>query len=262
MQLVVRTLSVLRYLSESASTPSLADIAEALAIPLPSVHRLMGILVDEEFVVRSPGKRYALGPAAWGLSRGPRRVADAAVPHMRELSRQTGETTFLTEMVGRRAVCTSLVDGTRPLRLFVRAGQEMPIHAAASARAILAFLPEREARAFVSSHELVRYTDDTPGTVDAVMDHLKVVAQRGYDVCDEELDLNVVALSVPIHANDGRVSASLTIAAPRERLEPSTRPGWTMSLLDSARLLSTECGYLPLPLPSEISTRRSAARAT
>lgn len=243
MQLVRRTLSVLQYLAGHAEGATLVEISGALTQPQPTVHRLLAVLVDEEFVVRSADKKYSLGPAVLSLSRSPRTVADLARPYMESLRVSTGETSFLTEMVGRRAVCTAIVEGTRALRLFVRVGQAMPVHAAASARAILAFLPDDEVHTVLATDELIRYTDGTLMTRDLVLAELTNVRQRGYDVCDEELDRNVMAISAPVHSADGQVSASLTIAAPRDRVDDLTQERWIRDLLVATKEVSRESGY-------------------
>ncbi len=245
MQLVIRTVAVLRHLADHPDGRSLVDVAGAIGAPLPTLHRLMAVLVAEEFVARSPDtRRYSLGSGAVALNRGMRRVEEIARTRMAELSAATRETVFLTEMVGRRAVCTALVDGSRPLRLSVRVGQELPVHAAASARAILAFLPPREVDEVLSRHELTRFTDDTPHTIRAVKRHLLEVARRGFDVCDQELDLNVVAISAPVRSGDGAVTASVTLAAPRDRISLLTRRRWTDQVVDTADAVSAELGHV------------------
>lgn len=259
MQLVIRTVAVLRHLADHPEGRSLVDVAGAIGAPLPTLHRLMTVLVAEEFVARSPDtKRYSLGPGAVSLNRGVRRVEDVARAHMSELSAVTQETVFLTEMVGHRAVCTALVDGSRPLRLSVRVGQEVPVHAAASARAILAFLPPRDVEDVLSSHQLTRYTDDTPHTIGAVKEHLSEVARRGFDVCDQELDLNVVAISAPVRSHTGEVTASLTLAYPKDRVDAVTRRRWTIHVLDAATAVSTAMGHVHQADPT---TQATAARS-
>ncbi len=68
-----------------------------------------------------------------------RRVAE---PIVADLNRTTGETVFLAELVGKQVVCFAIVQGTRLLRLFVDLGRALPLHAAASARVMLAHLDE------------------------------------------------------------------------------------------------------------------------
>ncbi len=260
MQLVVRTLDVLRHLAHHPEGKTLVDIAGAIEAPLPTLHRLMAVLVDEEFATKSPQtKRYSLGSAAVSLNRGMRRVEEVARAHMAQLSASTQETVFLTELVGHRTVCTALVDGSHPLRLSVRVGQQLPVHAAASARAILAFMPDHVVDDVLASHELTRFTKDTPHTLPAVNRHLKKVAARGFDVCDQELDLGVVAISAPVRSHAGDVTASLTLACPKDRVDAMTRSRWILQVLHAATAVSTEMGYVHRDVPgtAQATTARS-----
>ena len=75
MQLVTRTLTVLRHLGEYSQGETLNDLAAALRIPSPTLHRLLSVLISEDFVVRSSDKRYTLGPAALSLANGARPLA-------------------------------------------------------------------------------------------------------------------------------------------------------------------------------------------
>lgn len=248
MQLVVRTLSVLRHLAQNSAGESLNDLSTALEIPSPTLHRLLGVLIDEGFVVRSSGKRYALGPAALSLANGARPLVEVARDHMRSLSDLTQETIFLTELVGDKAICVALVEGKRPLRLFVRVGQELPLHAAASARAILAQLPDDEVARLLGATPLTAFTDETPTTPDDVRQHLSELRRRGYDVCDQELDRNVIAISAAIPGGGRAAPASLTIAAPHDRVSSALRTRWTAALVDAAAATTAELGSQPVAL--------------
>lgn len=249
MQLVTRTLKVLRHLGENGEGESLNDLSSALRIPSPTLHRLLAVLVDEDFVVRSAEKRYALGPAALSLANGARPLTDVARAHMKDLARLTQETVFLTELVGDRAVCVALVEGTRPLRLFVQVGQELPMHAAASARAILAQLPDTDVARLLGTRPLTVFTPDTPSNLDTVRSHLESLRARGYDICDEELDPDVIAISAPILTGGRSPASSLTIAAPRDRVTADVRERWARAVVKAATATSAQLGFEPGTAP-------------
>jgi IclR family acetate operon transcriptional repressor len=242
VQLVTRTLTVLRHLGEHTQGETLNDLAAALRIPSPTLHRLLSVLISEDFVVRSSDKRYALGPAALSLANGARPLTEVARAHLQDLARMTQETVFVTELIGDRAVCVALVEGTRPLRLFVRVGQELPMHAAASARAILSQLPDAEVARLIGTGPLTSFTPDTPSDLDQVRSHLEVLRARGYDVCDEELDLDVIAISAPILSAGRSAPASVTIAAPRERVSTEVQDRWAEAVKAAAAATSNELG--------------------
>lgn len=247
MQVVVRALAVLRALGSRPKGATLQELHDALGIPIGSLHRALATLIDEDFVTRSPAnKRYFLGPAARQLGdQDGGQTALLVTPHpaITAAAEASGETVFLTELIGDRAVCVALVDGRHPLRLFVRVGQDMPLHAAASGRTLLAHLSEQAARRLLESRPLTAFTPDTPTTVEDVLDHLALIRARGYDVCDDELDREVWAVSAPVFTSTGRVTASVTLAAAGSRMRDlATRETAVEAIRVAAGRLSAELG--------------------
>lgn len=248
MQVVVRALQVLQALAATPRGLTLQELHERLDVPVGSMHRMLATLSEHGFVARSPSnRRYFLGPATRQLTEqnhdGHTALA-APYPALVSAAEDSGETVFLTELVGDRAVCIALVPGQHPLRLFVRIGQEMPLHAAASSRTILAYHNDNDARRLLAGYRLTAFTKDTPTTVDQVLEHLALVRARGYDVCDDELDHGVWAVSAPIFTATERVNTSVTLAAAATRLrDPLERAKATQSVLAAARTMSEDLGF-------------------
>lgn len=256
MQPVVRALSVLRTLAVHPEGMSLSKLAQTLDVPQGSMHRLLGVLEDEEFVSRSPSnRRFFLGPAARQLNDENARhhtLLVPAHPALAEAAGKCGETVFLTELTGDRAVCVSLVESTHPLRMFVRIGQEMPLHAAASARTLLADLPPDQARRLLTARELPAYTVGTVTDPDELMNLLTLIRARGYDVCDDELDRGVWAIAAPVRASTGRVVASVTLAGPSHRVtEPHHRDRYREVVFDAATAMAADLGWVEPGAPAQ-----------
>jgi IclR family acetate operon transcriptional repressor len=251
IEVVVRAMDVLNAVASAHSGRSFQELRDELDIPIGSLHRILGTLSHSEYLRRSPAtKRYFLGRAARALH-GPTGSAGARLvqppPALLRAAAETGETVFLTELVGDVPVCVAIVEAAHALRLFVRIGQEMPLHAASSSRAILAHLDEAVARALLAdAAPLTGYTSVTPREVDEVMHLLKEVRSRGYAVCDNELDPNAWAVAAPIWDGDDRVSSSVTITAPGSRVaDPEVRARLTRAALAAAEALSLELGGSP-----------------
>jgi DNA-binding IclR family transcriptional regulator len=250
MQPVVRALSILRLLASTQRGLTLADIAERLDLPAATAHRLVTVLLGEEFVTRSAtNKRFFLGPAARELYQVEQPRESALVtPHaaIGKAGEATGETVFLSEIVGNRVVCLALVESRYPLRLFVRVGQEMPLHAAASARVLLAYRPNDEVRRMLESTVFTQFTADTPRDSDHVLTRLMTIRERGWDVCESELDDNVWAVSAPIHSSTNAVAASITMAAPAQRMDtPEKRNHALDTVLHAAAKMAADLGWRP-----------------
>ncbi|MET9303724.1 IclR family transcriptional regulator [Micromonospora aurantiaca] len=240
MQPVVRALHVLRAVAFAPNGITLVALSHQLGIPVGSMHRTLKVLADEQFVVRSAAsKRYFVGPVARELASGhSRAVGSTSVVHpaLSKLGISTGETVFITEFLDDRVVCVSLVEGRHPLRLFVRVGQEMPLHAAASARVLLSSLDDEKAAALLGQRPLVPYTPDTPRSVAEAVRRLAVIRNQGYDVCNQELDRGVWVIAAPIRRPNGEISAAISLASPIDRApDDTTRNHLTDLVLSTAR---------------------------
>jgi DNA-binding IclR family transcriptional regulator len=248
VQIVERTLATLRALAPHTSGLSLAALAATLDVPQGSMHRLLAVLEREQFVTRSPSnRRYFLGAAARQLSEvNASRDAVLVAPHeaLTDAAAASGETVFLTELIGDRAICVVLAQSQHPLRLFVRIGQDMPLHASAAARVLLAYLPPAEAQHLLLNYPLTQFTRDTPNTVAQVLQHLAEVRARGYDVCNDELDPGVWAVSAPARVSTGRVVASVTLAGPAHRLAAQgVQDASRRTVAEAAKRMSEDLGW-------------------
>jgi DNA-binding IclR family transcriptional regulator len=247
VQLVTRALDVLKAVGSAENGVSLQELSRTLAIPPGSMHRLLAVLEGEQFLSRSPTTRkYFVGPSLRAVcSRVDRPSGNLTAPHaaLAELAGECSETVFLTEIIGRRAICTSLAYGANPLRLFVQVGQEMPLHAAASARVLLADLDRREAVSLMQCEVLTRYTDRTPNTVQDVLAQLPTIAERGYDICDDELDDGVWAVASPVRSGSGEVCASVTLAAPTHRVDPARARELRTKVMRAASRMALDLGW-------------------
>jgi DNA-binding IclR family transcriptional regulator len=263
MQVVVRALAVLRTLAPRTEGVSLAALAEELSVPTGSMHRLLKVLEAEHFVTRSTSnRRYFLGPAARQLTEeNSRRHALLVTPHpaLTAAAKATRETVFLTELVGDRAVCVALVESQHPLRMFVGIGQDMPLHAAASARTLLADLESNDVRRLLATRPLQAFTDDTLTEPEDVLEHLALVRARGYDVCDDELDHGVWAIACPVRGSTGRVVASVALAAPAYRVDAhERRRDCQAAVVTAAEAMSADLGWTEPVLPADTDPRQTA----
>jgi DNA-binding IclR family transcriptional regulator len=248
MQVLTRALRVIKTLAASRQGMTLQQLHEELQIPIGSMHRVLAALAEEQYVTRSPiNRRYFLGPASAelvGISSATRGTLVTPPAPVLKAAQESGETVFLTEIVGLRLVCVSLVEARHPLRLFVQVGQEVPLHAAASARSILAFLPEEVVETLFRERDLTAFTTGTLRSLEQVKSHLAQVRAQGYDVCENELDENVWAVAAPVFASTAQAVSSVTLAAAGNRMrDPIQRTRATEIVLRTARTLSEELGY-------------------
>jgi DNA-binding IclR family transcriptional regulator len=203
------------------------ELAETLGEPVSSLHRTLQTLIGYELVVQEPQtRRYRLGPGILALADAYREQSPLVIiaqPVLDDLRTVLNESVFLCELVDERAVVVAVAESPRPLRTFMRLGHHMPFHAAASARAILAFQDPARIRRLLQIEKTSPYTSRTKVDDAATLTELDRAHRRGYATCDQEMEVGVKAIAMPIRDSTGCVVASVAVVAPRERLTGRAR---------------------------------------
>lgn len=255
MQPVVRALRLLTALARERSALTLQELADLQNLPVSTVHRLVGVLQAEGFLVRSShGKLYSLGPAVRGLvaSTSSDLVRRISEPVMRKLNVATRETVILGEIVGENAICFATQEGRRALRMYVQPGSDLPLHAAATGRLLLSDFDDETARSLLEAHApLERWTAKTKTDIDEVLRHLETVRSRGYDICDDEMQNSTWAVAAPLIDAGGRIRASLGLVAPLQAVRGQEQSAaFTLAVIRAAQEISDELRALPMTPPS------------
>lgn len=222
-QVLERTFAILDVFDEEHPEWSTTDIARSLGLPIPTVHRILTALKRRGYVSQhDETKRFRLGVAALQLGDRARAVVDlrsVAMPELRSLSRDTGETALLTVLTPRqdRGVCLERVETAHPLRLSVTTGRQLPLHAGASQKVLLAYLGDEEVEAVISGglEHLCRATITDPRLL---RDELATIRRRGWASSFEETNVGVWGVAVPVLNAHGEVVCAVGIAGPNARL--------------------------------------------
>lgn len=125
-----------------------------------------------------------------------------------------------------------------PLRLTLPVGTPWPLHAGASNRVLLAFLPPPQ-REEILRQPLRRITPRTITDPARLRRELDRVRRRGFAYSVGELTPGVAAVAVPVLAQ-GRLLGGLTVAGPEARLTPGRVPGIVRRLQAAAKALARD----------------------
>lgn len=247
LQTVTRALRLLRCFLGGRNLLSLTDIARELRLPKPMVHRLLTTLEAEEFVQRDPEtRRYRPGLTLLELGAAAADALDvrsAALPVIRELVDQSGETVFLTVREGDEAICIELVDSPHAVKVSYRVGFRHPLHAGAPGKVLLAYLPPDERRALLSRLPLRRYTERTPTDPEVIEQQLAEIRAAGIAVSESELQLGAWGAAVPIWGHRGELLAGLGLVAPVGRVPQERVPALLDLLRTAGARISVAMGF-------------------
>lgn len=252
-----RTLDILLAFLREGREIGISELSRAVRLPKATVHRLVTVLVSRGFLARDPASaRYRIGLTPFRLGTlflSQTHISQVALPVIHELARQTGETVNLNVVIDRHRVCIEKVESSHDIRHAVELGRPMPLHAGASGKVLLAFLPEEEIRAVIDAG-MGRLTGRTIVEPARLWRSLAEIRRRGYAVTSDERVEGASAVSAPVRDGTGRVVAGLTISGPTYRFTPERVRRFTALVLDGGRRISAALGY-------EISApRRAGAR--
>lgn len=157
------------------------------------------------------------------------------------LVEEIGETAHLAKLNGEFAESVLMVQPQGTNRAFVQPGRELPLHAAASGKAILAF-QSNEFIARYLAQPRTRYTENTRVTASEIRKELQRVRKSGVAVCDNELDAGVLSYGKPVRITGGHVLYSIGITGLADRLRAIPAAQIKKSLSNAALILSREFG--------------------
>jgi DNA-binding IclR family transcriptional regulator len=217
---LLRGIDVLELLGERGEA-RLAEVASALGTSRATAFRVLATLQSRGYVHHSRSEQvYRLGPALKELAAtsDSSSVVRVAAPAMAALRSETGETVNLAAVQRWRIVYVSVLDGVHALRMNSEVGEEVPPHATAIGKAILAALPPEQRGVFLGKEPYVAYTDRTITTRVELEHDLSKCAKRGYSADDQEAGVGSVCIGAPIIGSDGYPVAAISVSAIAARL--------------------------------------------
>ncbi len=218
---LAKSLRLLQAFTAERPTLTAEELARRAGLPLSSVYRFLATF--REFGLIEPDGAPGRFRPGLGLLELARTVLNGldirrvARRHLEELQAATNATAFLTVLRGERAVCVEIVESAAAVRVCQAVGESRPLHAGAPARVLLAFQDPAVIEA-VLAQKLPRLTPRTPTDPKVLRQRLAATRARGYAVTAGEFIPNACAVAVPIRDAEGRVAASLALAAPVHQL--------------------------------------------
>jgi IclR family pca regulon transcriptional regulator len=242
LQGLERGLAVLEAFSEDAPEMTLSEVARRVDISRATTRRILLTLQELGFV-RSDGRRFSLSPRVLRLGwsyLSSMDLWDVAQPFMEDLANEVEETCSATTLDLPDIVFVARVPTRRIMTMSLGVGSRLPAYATAMGRVLLAGLRDDEVARYLDAAELDPLTDVTITDPGAILAAVRQAREDGYALVDEELELGLRSLSVPLHAKDGRTLAALNLCATPSRVSvQEMRERFLPAMRQTARTIST-----------------------
>jgi IclR family acetate operon transcriptional repressor len=237
VQSLERAFDLLERMADAGGEVGLSELSGSSGLPLPTIHRLMRTLVSCGYVRQQSNRRYALGPRLIRLGESASRLLGTwARPYLARLVEETGETANMALLDGDEIVYVAQVPSKHSMRMFTEVGRRVLPHSTGVGKALLAHLPPAEVRALLARTGMPAATEKTITRPDEFLEAMEQVRRDGYAVDDNEQEIGVRCLAVPIPGSP--TAAAISISGPAGRVTEAATEKIVPVLQEVARDLS------------------------
>jgi DNA-binding IclR family transcriptional regulator len=234
---------------EAALTHSrFTEVVEATGLAKATTHRILGTLVDRQFVTVDSDGNYLPGPKILSLAgMALQRIDISAIarPSVDELVAKTRCTVHLGVVNGDEIIYLVRADSDRPYVMPSRVGLSIPMHCTGIGKVVLGSWAEDELERFVARAGLPARTEHTITSLQGLRTEIADVRRLGYALDREENVVGLGCVAAPIRDHTGTVKYGISISTlliEHTAQEIEAMSGLAVSTADQ---ISAALGYRP-----------------
>jgi DNA-binding IclR family transcriptional regulator len=243
---VMKVLKILETLHGNPSGLQLKDIAQRTAINKSTAYRFLAHLQGAGYLFRDDAGAYVIGPKLARLGSGinlEESLRKMSRSVLQNLWAATGETVNLAILDGLQVLYLDVIESSHTFRLASQVGARRPLHCTALGKAMLAHLPDEEAKELLPSLRLDRLTPRTITQPAKLKKELVRTRLQGYALDDEEAVLGARCIAAPIFDAGGKVLGGISVSGPLTRITEDKVSLFAGIVKKAARSVSGRLGY-------------------
>lgn len=216
---LARGLTVIRAFSGQNQQMTLSDVARVADLPRATVRRCL-LTLQALGYVDVAGRFFSLSPQVLTLAQAYLRssvLPRVAQPFLERISEAVGESCSVSILHGAEVIYVARSNRKRIASLHRDVGAHLPAHCTSMGRVLLASLPPKELSQFFRTAVLEAFTPYTLTTEAALRESLTQTARDGFCMVDQELEVDLRSLAVPLRNGSGRVVAALNVSTQASR---------------------------------------------
>ncbi|HZI83123.1 MAG TPA: IclR family transcriptional regulator C-terminal domain-containing protein [Casimicrobiaceae bacterium] len=222
MASLARGLAVIRAFTQQRRHLTIAQLSQRTGIPRAGVRRCLYTLSKLGYVASDDGRTYMLRPSILALGHAylsSTPLASAVQPLLDRITRELHESSSMAVLEGDDILYVARSStNARVMSIDLGIGSRLPAFCTSMGRVLLAGLPQADLRAYLARAPLKRLTARTVDTPDALGAVLKSVRRSGYAIVDQELEIGLRSIAVPVIDGEGRAVAAINIGTQSSRV--------------------------------------------
>jgi IclR family transcriptional regulator, pca regulon regulatory protein len=222
MASLARGLAVIRAFSQHRARVSIGQLSMSTEIPRAAVRRVLYTLRASGYVGSDDGRTFMLHPRILALgyaylSSTP--LVTSAQPLLDKVSQAIHESCSMALLDGDDVMYVARSLSSRRIMSFdLVVGSRLPAYCASMGRVLLAHLPPLELAAYLRRVKILPHTERTERSKDKLASILEAVRAKAYAVIDQELEIGLRSIAVPVTDSTGRVAVALNVCTHAARV--------------------------------------------
>ena len=220
MTSLARGLLVIQTFTQQTPQMTISQLSVRTGLSRAAVRRCLYTLTKLGFAGSDDGQRYQLRPKMTTLSHtyaASNSLSAAAQPILERMSETLHESFSVATLDGDDIVYIARTTMARVMAVDLHIGSRLPAYCTSMGRVLLAHLPADELEHYLGRVVLTQHTNRTVNSVEKLRLALKNVRRNGYALVDQEFEIGLRSMAVPVYAPTGKVVATLNLSghAPR-----------------------------------------------
>jgi IclR family transcriptional regulator, pca regulon regulatory protein len=213
-------LKVIEAFDQERARLSIAEVAQATGLTRAAARRYLITLTHLGYM-RHENKLFSLTPAVLRLGQSylhSARLPRIAQPPLYRLAYTLGEAASVGVLDHDQLVCVAAVSAGKLVSVTLQPGTRVPAYCTANGRMLLASLPQAEMERFLAQAAPERITQHTLVDKDRLALEIARARAQGYALVDQELELGLRTIAVPLKNFRGDVVAAMNVSVHAGRL--------------------------------------------
>lgn len=216
-----RGLAVLQAFSQERRVLTTSQISQRTGIPRAAVRRCLYTLAKLGFVAEEDNRLFSLRPRVLKLGHAylaTAPLAHAAQPVLRYISSTLNESASVAILDGDEILYIARASTARIMSVDLHIGSRLPAYCTSMGRVLLAHSSAEALDAYLERTKLIQYTPRTIVSREGLRSTLASVRENGYALVDQELEIGLRSIAVPIYGAEGRAVAALNVGVQAARI--------------------------------------------
>jgi IclR family pca regulon transcriptional regulator len=221
MTSLARGLIVIQAFTQQSPQMTISQLSIKTGLSRAAVRRCLYTLTKLGFAGAEDGSRYSLRPRMLTLSHTyttSNTLSSAAQPILERMSAALRESFSVATLDGEDIVYIARTQVNRVMAVDLHIGSRLPAYCTSMGRVLLAYLPADQLEQYLTKVVLTPHTTRTITSVEKLRLALRNVRRNGYALVDQEYEVGLRSLAVPVYSASGRVVATVNLSGNAPRL--------------------------------------------